>query len=493
MLSIFTEISQKNTVETLIKNVDRLEELVEIKTSETENSNFVTQIYFTPDFLKLEFDWFDNRPPLVIPKVTFSEDNFYALVYFALGNTQKSFEFLDQNSELYLPFLASVHLQMGWEIPQEMVSEIKEKSFFNYLILQRFGNLQNRISEVEIQNSFKKIIQNKEEEKFPAFKNQIAILIENQQFEEAENIFNTVFNTENLSEKQKISFEIQWIDCKMSQIKFPLNREFLDKILEKQNHCIAFLIQKNMPIQAGLQLMNLSEIANLKEDYTEAKDAINRAILIFKNEEIVELMGDASVRKAVLLYTWSKNGQPQYYKSAINAYQDALKVFKRDEFPEKFAEIKHNLALIYTEIPASNEEGMIWSAFSASCFKEALEIYTETDFPYEFAMASHNYATALMNYPEAKLHQNLDKSQHHFSEALKIRNAENFPTERALTLVNQLELFWQIHNENAEDELENLAKMEQNISEIEYLTKDSAILDKLAPHKEEISKLKTLL
>ena len=174
-----------------------------------------------------------------------------------------------------------------------------------------------------------------------------------------------------------------------------------------------------------------------------------------KVEEINEFLGEASLRKATLLYTWSKNGSPQYYKPAINAFQDTLKIFKRDTHPEEFADIHHNLALIYSEIPVSSEEKPIWTAFCASSFKEALAVYKKETHPYQFAMVCHNYATALMGFPEAKQHNNLDKAFGLFEDALQVRSSKDYPFERALTLTNQLELMWLMHNETSKEESEN--------------------------------------
>ena len=199
------------------------------------------------------------------------------------------------------------------------------------------------------------------------------------------------------------------------------------------------------------------------------------------------------MRKATLLYTWSKNGSPQYYKPAINAFQDTLKVFKRDTHPQKFADVHHNLALIYSEIPVSSEEKPIWTAFCASSFKEVLAFYTQEKYPYEFAMASHNYATALMNFPEAKLHNNLDKAFGLFEDALTVRTAIAYPFERALTLLNQLALYWLMHNEDEAEELTKYNQMLEKATAIGKMVDDASLIEKANQHLEQLKNLKTIL
>jgi tetratricopeptide (TPR) repeat protein len=244
---------------------------------------------------------------------------------------------------------------------------------------------------------------------------------------------------------------------------------------------ISFYEDKGQKVNAGLLYIEASEVANFQNDHTTSKDYINKAIFIFKEADIPEFMGEAGLRKATLLYTWSKNGSPQYYKPAINAFQDTLKVFKKDTHPQKFADVHHKLALIYSEIPVSPEEKPIWTAFCASSFEEVLKFYTKESFPYEFAMACH------------KLHDNLNKAYQMFEDALNIRTAESYPLERALTLINQLELYWIMHNKDSEEEVRNYNTMLDKAHEIKQLVKDKTIMNQADEHIEALYDLKKVL
>ncbi|MCF6352812.1 MAG: hypothetical protein L3J06_07365 [Cyclobacteriaceae bacterium] len=70
--------------------------------------------------------------------------------------------------------------------------------------------------------------------------------------------------------------------------------------------------------------------------------------------------------------------------------------FKKEGCPQKFANIHHSLALIYSEIKVAENEKPIWTAFCASSFKEALDFYHKNQFPYQYAMVAHNYTTWLL-------------------------------------------------------------------------------------------------
>jgi len=320
----------------------------------------------------------------------------------------------------------------------------------------------------------------------------VNFLIDYNYLSEAENILRISIPNA-ISHLSKNSLNAQLASVLMAQLKLPYDTSVLDEIQNLQQDCIAYYESYNLKVNAGLLLVDASEIANFKEDFISSKEYISKAILYFKEEDIPEFLGEAGLRKATLLYTWSKNGSPQYYKPAINAFQDVLKIFKRDTHPQKFAEIHHNLALIYSEIPVSEEEKPIWTAFSASSFKEVLAIYNKDRFPYEFAMASHNYATALMNFPKAKLHNNLDKAFALFEDALSIRTVSKYPFERALTLLNQLELYWLMNNEDIEIEKKNFKEMVEKVSSISKLVNDKSILERANHHIEKLKELKIII
>ena len=318
------------------------------------------------------------------------------------------------------------------------------------------------------------------------------LLLDVNTYQEAEQLVRSL-QDKAISPESKNALNVQLASALMAQLQLPYKKDELEEISELLHKGIKFYEAKHQKVNAGLLYVDASEIANFQGDYIASKDLINKAILIFKEADIPEFLGEAGLQKATLLYTWSKNGSPQYYKPAINAFQDTLKVFKRDTHPQKFADVHHNLALIYSEIPVSSEEKPIWTAFCASSFKEVLKFYTKEDYPYEFAMASHNYATALMSFPEAKLHNNLDKAFGMFEDALSVRTGVAYPFERALTLVNQLELYWIMHNENSEEEAKKYNAMLNKANEIPQLVTDSALIEKANEHIEALKNLKTIL
>lgn len=493
MLTILTTTEQKGFVLEAIATIDRLDELVTVSNDPMPSNNLKT-ISVNEDSVGLSLDWYDQEPPYLFPKVALTQDNLLALIFYRLGNHQKAFEFVEESNPLYNHLLIASYLNFGYEISNELLQFCEQDSAHNAAIVNYYGVLENAPNLIQLKQLFETALGNSknDEERVFTGKHYINLLLDSNEFIEAEKTAKNLREVA-ISDDARQAMDVHLAAALMGQLQVPYALESLDDILELQLKCIGFYESKKQEVQAGLLLVDAAEIANYKEDYITSKELINKSITYFKEADIPEFLGEAGFKKAVLLYTWSKNGHPQYYKAAINAFQDVLKVYKRDSHPQKFADVHHNLALIYSEIPVSPEEKPMWTAFCASSFKEVLAFYTKEEYPYEYAMASHNYATALMHFPPAKIHDNLEKAAGLFKDALEIRTAERYPFERALTLLNQLELEWLTNNENQEAELRKYEDMKSKAEEVKRLIADPQLLQRANRHLEELEKLKNLI
>jgi len=493
MLTILTKTERREHVENAIASIDRLDELVQVVSRADAVTNLKTLVVEAKHIIT-PFDWYDSEPPYAIPKVPFTEENLLALVFLKLGNHQKAFEFVEKGSDLFHHLLIATHLQFGYEITEDMLAFAKETSPHNFAVVKYYGQLSDGNHHQDLKEAFNAAIKEAENDEIRIFslKHYLNLLLDTGSIEEAKKLIED-YSKLAISEDAKFALDLQLTAILKEELRLPYQAESLNQILDLQLAGIDTYESKGLKIQAGLLLMDAAEIANFKQDFITAKELINKAIQYFKEEDIPEFLGEAGMRKAVLLYTWSKNGSPQYYKVAINAFQDVLKIFKRDTHPQKFADVHHNLALIYSEIPVGAEEKPMWTAFCASSFKEVLAFYTKEDYPYEYAMASHNYATALMDFPPAKLHDNLEKASELFENALKIRTAEAYPFERALTLLNQLELAWLTHNESKQDEQVKYEDMKAKAEEVKRLVSKDDLIAKADRHLRKLEQVKALI
>ncbi len=493
MLTILTTTKANQKVKDAIASVNRLDELVTITHDSYTNGDLKT-LKVDTETINIPLDWYDLEPPYVFPTTPFNKENLLALVFYKLGNHQKSFEFISEENTLYQHLLIATHLQFGYEISSNMVDFCHANSLHNHAILKYYGIVENPLNRKELKNLFLHAIAKAKNDELKVFttKHYLNLLLDAGELQDAKQLVEEQL-TIAISDDAKFAMKTHLAGILMAQLKVPYRSEKLHEVQELQMQSITHYELKGQNVQAGMLLVDAAQIANFKEDYIVSKEFINKAIQYFKHEGIPEFLGEAGFKKAILLYTWSKNGSPQYYKAAINAFQDVLKVFKRDTHPQKFADVHHNLALIYSEIPVSTEEKPMWTAFCASSFKEVLAFYTKEKYPYENAMASHNYATALMHFPPAKIHDNLQKAFDLFEEALEVRTATKYPFERALTLLNQLELGWLTHNETSEEELKKYENMKAKANEVKSLVSDANLLEQVDNHLQQLEKVKSLI
>ncbi len=493
MLTILTTTDTNQKILNTIASIDRLDELVTV----TQDSNTITDfktLVINSDEIIVPLDWYDLEPPYVFPTTPFTKENLLALVFYKLGNQQKSFEFVSEESPLYQHLLIATHLQFGYEISSSMVDFCYRTSLHNNAVVNYYGAVEGPKSNEELKKEFSEALSEAENDEIKVFtaKHFLNLLLDYGELKEAKRLVEAQLSIA-ISNDAKNAMSTHLAGILMAELEVPYSKKKLDEVHNVQLSAIAYYESKNLKVQAGMLLVDAAEIANFKKDYIASKELINKAIQYFKQADIPEFLGEAGFKKAILLYTWSKNGSPQYYKAAINAFQDVLKVFKRDTHPQKFADVHHNLALIYSEIPVSSEEKAMWTAFCASSFKEVLAFYTKDKYPYENAMASHNYATALMDFPPAKIHDNLKKAARLFNEALDVRTANAYPFERALTLLNQLELGWLTHNEDSSEELEKYEDMKAKAKEIIVLVSDTSLISQANDHLKELEKVKSLI
>jgi len=491
MITILTTTEYRQRTQEIIAGVDRLDELVEVSSAGSKVNKGDKILMVDETGIACPLDWFDTEPPYLIPHASFDPAHLLALVYYKLGNEPQALEQIDETNGLYHHLLLATKLKFGYEIDAQ---ELKGLPKHNQAILQHYGNMDQRIGFNALRSLYHEALEEAKEGRFKSYtaKHYLNLLLDARLYRDAI-LASETFLTEADSEAVEMALWMQWCSAHYKNLKVPYQPATLKKILDKQQKCLEYLKSNHLRLNAALLSMEACDVANFMGDYPLAKDLINTAIQTFREEAVPDFLGEAGLKKAHLLYHWSKNGSPQYYKAAINAFQDALKIFKKDTHPDYFAEIQHALALIYAEIPAPPEEKPMWTAFSASSFKEALDYYTSELHPYEHARVCHNYATALMEFPPAKLHNNLDKANGLFEDALQIRTADSYPTERALTLLNQVELGWLIPNAREGQEEERFQTMKAKLKEVQTLVDDENLLARAEEQLQKLKQLKTLM
>lgn len=491
MITILTQIKDTQFIAQAINKVDRLAELVLIAAEVPQNEYGQRIIEIKENQIIPLEDWFGIEPPLLLPSVAFSDDALLALIFYKLGNHDQALFFAEGHQELSGYILVGTKLRLGHRLTAQDIRFIDPNSH-NAIVINQYRNDHSTPADVEARyDAYLTLNRTHSHSAFTAYI-YISFLIERGQPAKAHRVA-TEFIDNLDSDYRAVLFKSQLALAQFHKTNNPLEEENTNRCLEWVMAACQVLEAKSLEIPKALLLLEAAEIANTLEDFPKAKGFAQQALQLFKEEDLHDLMAEAALKKAQILYRWSKNGSPQYYKAAINAFQDVLKVFKKDIYPEGFAQVHHQLGMIYAEMPASPEERAMWAAFAASAFKESLSFFTKESYPYEYAMVCHNYATALMEFPPAKLHNNYEKSYQMFLEALKVRTPDAYPTERAITLTNLLELSWLMHNENIQGEEKRWQQMVTWANEILELTQDEKLILLATEQLEKLDQLKTII
>ncbi len=502
MFSIFASTDQLSALQAIIDSEFRLNEVVAVRAMPSIGEEITNRFLVIRDNeIYIPIDWLNEAPPFLLPyPLELSTPNLLAVVYTKLNNYEKAYTFAEANPYLLRDIDILNCLQHGVQVSlfDEPLTEISSFETFrfwhNTAVMAHYGELTHFVHYVTVKKYYQKALETAPDDEWKAFtgKHYASLLLDADELSEAEYLVNQCRDTAISEDAQ---FELLAILCAiwMKKIQVPYDAVLLQQIKTTLATLVSYYEQRKNGAQAALLLTDASQITNLTDNFAESLGYINRAIALLRQEDIPELIANAYYRKGTLLYTWAQNGNPQFLKPAMEAYQEALKLFTRDNAPEIFAEIHHHLGVIYSEIPDEAKKKGIWAAISVSSFKEALRYYTRETNPYEYARICNSYANALTKYPEAAISDNHAKALSFYREALDVRTAGDYPQERALTLLNFLEIGWFVHHENEASEKALLQEMEGYITELLQLTNDSSLLVEVAQHQEKLEKLRAVI
>ena len=502
MFSIFASTDQLPALQAIIDSEFRLNEIVSVKEMPSIGEEITNRFLVVRDHeIFIPIDWANEAPPYILPyPLELSAQNLLAVVYTKLGNYEKAYELAEINPFLLRDIDTLNCLQHGVQvrITEEPFTKLPSFEMYRYwhntAVMAHYGELTHFVHYVTIKKYYQKALETAPDDEWRAFtgKHYASLLLDADELGEAAQLLH---QCRDMAISDDARMELQNVQCAvwLKQLQIPYDEALLATIKNSLATLIPYYEQRQNGPQAALLLIDASQIANLTDSFAESLGYINRAIALLRQEDIPELVANAHYRKGTLLYTWAQNGNPQFLKPAMEAYQEALKLFTRDNAPEVFAEIHHHLGVIYSEIPDEAKKKGIWAAVSVSSFKEALRYFTRETNPYEYARICNSYANALTKYPEAAQSDNHAKALSFYREALDVRTAADYPHERALTLLNFLEIGWFVHHENEASEKALLEEMESYIAELAQLTNDPSLRAEAVQHQEKLEKLKAVV
>jgi tetratricopeptide (TPR) repeat protein len=138
-----------------------------------------------------------------------------------------------------------------------------------------------------------------------------------------------------------------------------------------------------------------------------------------------------------IIYQEMARGQRSALLKAVQCYQEALRVFTRDNHPELYALAQNNLALGYLSMPLQEASDQLRMGIAVQALREVLKIYTRETHPEQWASAQLNLANALQYLPSSHPQENLIQAVELYEEVLAVRDKWQDPIGYARLLANQ--------------------------------------------------------
>lgn len=489
MITIYTTAAYRKNIETIIQREYRLDELVVIKDLSVDFALPVAD-HITVDEtgIKPSIDWYNVAPPYLFPQqLTFYPNVLLAFIYLRLDNFEKLYTLLNDHNDLFQCFDEYIRFAQGAEVTLRIEGDYL--SYHNAAVFAHYGNVKTNQGNIPFwYTQALQLAPNDEVKAFTA-KHYATWLADVGDFAAADDILNDAvgyaLTTEASTELKTLQVSV-WLNS----LSVPYDEAKLERIKANLQECLAVYERANRQLQIGLLLLDATRVATLSNSFTEALGYVSRASDIFRHENLPELFAQAQMSKGTLLYTWAQQGNPQFYKGAMESLQEAAKVFTRNEAPQQFAEIQHLLGIIYSEIPDEAKKKSVWAAVSSSSFKEALNFFNKEEYPYEYATVCNHYGNAYVKYPASRNSDTIVKALELFNEALTVRTTEQYPVERALTLLNYLEASWYADNGSEEFNEIRYNDMMSKVEELLTLETDDKIRGEALIHQQRLDELR---
>ncbi len=495
MISIFASTEWEEKVKNVIATEERLHELININAFDAAQLCTVTaDIIVDDNGISVSPDWYNLMPPVLFPPViNFDTAVLLGLVFCRLANFEKSYFYLAGFPGILKPVDIINRLINNVEMDEVIFDNeaVDFTNLHNSAISYQYGTWRREIALPAIESVFYKALESAGTAERHAFtaRHFATFLCDAGDLSQAELVLEKYLAT-NISPIACIGLKSVLCNVWLKQLTVPYDQSLLSKLKDILWECLQSYEADNRNAEAALLLIDASHVANISNSFTESLGYINKAIGMLQKESLTELWGSAQLRKGMLLYTWAQNGQPQFYRTALQALQEALKIFDRAVAPDVFADIHHHLGIIYAEIQDEVKKKAVWAAVSVSSFTEALNFYNKVDYPYEFAMICHHFGNAYTKYPAAVHSDNFDKALAWYREALDIRTAAHYPIERCNTLYNYLEASWEAGNPTEGFNEERYNEMWSIAHELSLLTTDENLKSEAYGHIEALKKLK---
>jgi len=498
MLSIYATTEYHPQIREIIDQEYRLDELVQILDSlEHKPKSDAHSILIKSGNIAFPIDWMNQQPPYILPEeIPLNAANLLGILFARLQNMEKAYAFLAKSNPGLLRELDLLYrLQQGYPVNSgELASHYSPfeeyRLMHNQAVVGHYGSEAATADPEKVFYFYSEAMATAPHEEYHAYSTRhcALLLIDLGIPEKAAELLEAV-PISHLSADAIMEVKHTLAQTWIRQLAVPYDQHLLSTLKDTLWEVLQHYEKQDRQAETGLLLLDASHVANISGSFAESLGYVTRAIRLFEQEGLPELAASAQHRKGTLLYTWAQNDNPQFFKPAIESYQEALKTFTKSAAPDVFAEIHHHLGVLYTDMPTEHQKKSIWAGVAVASFQEALNYYTKSDYPYEYGMICNNYGNAFSKFPQAIHTDNYEKALFYYQEALDVRTPD-FPYERAITLLNFLEASWNVGNDPDTFNEDRYRDMVAKAEEIPLLVQDPGMLEEARKHLELLQTLK---
>jgi tetratricopeptide (TPR) repeat protein len=205
--------------------------------------------------------------------------------------------------------------------------------------------------------------------------------------------------------------------------------ELLKEAAETAKSVSPILYAQILTSLAEIQHQFFGASANVVQTYKTALDSLKKSELESNKASLNMNLG--------ICYQEISSGNRGALLEAVKCYQEALKFFTREQFPEEFAFAQNNLALAYLSIPTIEASDQLRVAIAIQALREALKVYQKDTHPELWASTQLNLANALQYAPTSHVEENLQEAVNLYEEILTVRRPTENPVGYARLLANQ--------------------------------------------------------
>lgn len=493
MLTIFAPTNRWKEIQQIILQEDRLNELIQIADSQNPNISIVYPgLIIEGNQISIPLCWDQSLPPLLLPETwEYSHQTLLGLIFHQLGNDQKVWQYLNEHPD-FRDLEYQTALKYQFPIDFFYSQEMTYRGLHNQAVVMHYGIFDGIHPPGDLPSLYQNAVDLAPNAEYKAFtaRELAGLWLDMQELDQASKLLDEVIELP-LSREALMSLKMLRNKVWMQQLVVPYAPGQLENLKEQLWELLKYYEAKGDHLQTGFLLLDATHVASLSNSHAEALGYVKKAIDLFDEEEVPELLAQAQIQKGTLLATWAQLDQPQFYKPAVESYQQALRVFTKEATPNIFADIHHQLGVLYAEMPAENKRRAIWAGVASASFQEALEFYTKEQYPYEYASICNNFANAYTKFPPALHSDNHTKALGYYEEALEIRTAQ-YPYERAITLLNYLEASWNAGNDESSFNQARFDDMIAKAEEVLRLVEDPDMQATAREHIDNLQKLKAV-